>query len=85
MLTDMATTLVGSEVRRARLAKGYTLQQVSDMTGIPLRTIHGLESGETKYPNENTLRHVADALDVNYRHLALLVYGEVEAKEAIPA
>lgn len=81
-ITDMNATLVGQEVRRARNALGLTLAQVSEMSGIPLRTVHGLETGETKYPSEQSLRAIASVLckETTYRHLALLVYGETEAE-----
>ena len=75
----MNCTLVGQEVRRARNALGLTLTQVSELSGVPMRTIHGLETGETKYPSEQTLRSIAGVLgeQTTYRTLVLLVYGEV--------
>ena len=88
---EMNTTLVGHEVRRARSALGLTLAQLSERTGLPVRTIHGIETGESRYPTEPTLRPLADALtpETCYRTLALLVYGEVDSPlapaEAVPA
>ena len=85
MLPEMNTTLVGQEVRRARNALGLTLAQLSERTSLAVRTIHGIETGESRYPSEHTLRPLAEALtpETSYRKLALLVYGEVV--EPVPA
>ena len=78
----MQPTMVGTEVRRARTALGWTLQKLSDETDrlgrrVPVRTIHGIENGESRYPTEHNLRSIGDALEpeTSYRELALLVYG----------
>lgn len=76
MITDMETTLVGHEVRRARGALNLTLAQLSGQTGISTSTLHSLEKGEINYPAKTMLKILADALEpeTTYRTLAQLVY-----------
>lgn len=76
MLPDMETTLVGVKLREARGRADLTLTQLSTLTGVPMRTIHGIENGDTRYPTERILRPLGDALEphTSYRELALLVY-----------
>ena len=50
-------------VRQARAQKGYTQQELSDMTGISLRSVQRIENGET-VPREYTLRVLAEKLGV---------------------
>lgn len=90
MIPNMDTTPVGEEVRRARTTLGLTLVELSERTAlfnggekIPMRTIHGIETGESRYPTERILRPLGDALEPesSYRLLALKVYR----LESVPA
>ena len=71
----MVSTQLGSEVRQARNAKGFSLDRLSKIAGVGLRTIHAIEQGESRHPTEETLRRLASALDIPYRDLALAAYG----------
>jgi transcriptional regulator with XRE-family HTH domain len=55
--------LVGSNVRRFRLKKGWTQEQLADRCGISQQYISGLESGR-RNPTVVTLFELAQALGV---------------------
>ena len=40
--------MIASIVKEGRLAKGYTQKEVSDLTGISLRSIQRIENGEVE-------------------------------------
>jgi transcriptional regulator with XRE-family HTH domain len=79
----MTPTPLGNEVRRARTALSLSLQALSDHSAqftddgepIPVRTIHGVETGETVRPSDRNLRPLAQALGLRFESLALLAYG----------
>ena len=50
-----------NEIKEARLAAGLTQKSMSDITGIPLRTIGNWESGH-RCPPDWTKKLVVDAL-----------------------
>jgi hypothetical protein len=56
-----------------------TLKQVSEASGIPLRTIHGIEVGDIERPRPQILRALAPVLLTSYESLALKVYASAES------
>lgn len=86
----MNASPLGTEIRRARTKLGLSLQALSEATAqfttdgqpIPVRTIHGMETGEALRPHERALRPVAEVLapETNMQRLALLAYGEDPAQ-----
>jgi transcriptional regulator with XRE-family HTH domain len=73
----MVTTQLGQEVKKARRAKHLSLDALSKLSGLGLRTIHAIEQGESKHPTEATLKALASALEpeTDYRTLALAAYA----------
>lgn len=52
-------------IRQARIQHGLTQQQLSDLTGIPFRTIQNWEGGQRKCP-EYVEKMVLDLLDQKF-------------------
>jgi repressor LexA len=71
----MVRTQLGVKVRQARSRKELSLDRLSKIAGVGLRTIHAIEQGESRHPTEETLRRLATALGIPYRDLALAAYG----------
>ncbi|MFN4086909.1 MAG: helix-turn-helix domain-containing protein [Spirosomataceae bacterium] len=55
---------LGEQVKTSRLKKGWTQQQVSEATGISLRTVQRIEKGEVN-PSAYSLQKIGEALEVN--------------------
>jgi transcriptional regulator with XRE-family HTH domain len=54
---------LGDTVRRARCAKGWTIEQLSKRSGVPGRLIREMESGNGAYvPSEANTVLLAEAL-----------------------
>lgn len=69
---------VGSTLKQQRVAKGLSLQKLSEMTGISIVTICHCENG-IRLPNVNKLGVLAEALDLDYD--MLFEMWEKEKKE----
>jgi transcriptional regulator with XRE-family HTH domain len=52
---------IGQQIKDGRVAKGYTQQELSDLTGISLRSVQRIEKGEV-VPRQYTLRVLAEKL-----------------------
>lgn len=59
---------MGAKVKKARKAKGITLQQMSNLTGIDLSNLWFVENG-TRNPHILTLKSIADILKIDVRDL----------------
>lgn len=59
-MTDERVT-VGARVRTLRERAGWSQVELSRRSGVPQNTLSALETGESKRPNANTLRRIADA------------------------
>lgn len=59
---------IGQAIRKARKAKGYTLEKLADKAGITFTTIGHWERGETS-PNVVPLMAVADVLNITLDEL----------------
>ena len=58
------TQQAGVAVRKLRLAKGWTLQELSDKSGVPLSTLSKLELGQSSLTYDKILR-ICAALDID--------------------
>jgi len=61
-LDKLNTQQIGSLIKQSRVKKGYTQQQVADMTQLSLRSIQRIEKGEVM-PRQFSLNVLADQLD----------------------
>ena len=66
---------IGAKILRIRKSKGYTQEQLSELSNINLRTLQRIEKGSSE-PRGNTLNNLCDALGVNMEEL--LDYGKTE-------
>jgi len=55
---------IGTKIKELRLLKGLTQEELADKTGLSVRTIQRIESGEVD-PRTYTLNALADALGVD--------------------
>lgn len=58
------TQQAGVAVRKLRLSKGWTLQELSDKSGVPLSTLSKLELGQSSLTYDKILR-ICSALDID--------------------
>lgn len=58
------TQQAGVAVRKLRLAKGWTLQELADKSGVPLSTLSKLELGQSSLTYDKILR-ICNALDID--------------------
>lgn len=61
--TAPLATAIGTRVRRERLARGWTLDQLADVSTVSRRSVINVEQG-TANPSVGTLLRLADALGV---------------------
>ncbi len=59
---------IGSKIKELRLLKGLTQEELADKTGLSVRTIQRIESGEVD-PRTYTLNALAEALGVGIETL----------------
>ena len=52
-------------LKQAKKAKKMKLQEISDLSGIPKRTVDGIFSGKTANPRTDTLQAIERALGIN--------------------
>jgi transcriptional regulator with XRE-family HTH domain len=62
--------ITGANLRRLRLERGLTLQRMSNLAGISISGLAGLESGAVPDPRLNTVRKLARVLGVDINELA---------------
>ena len=73
-MRPQASEKIGSAIRKLRLAKGWTLAELSDRCGVPLSTLSRVELGQNALNYEKLVR-LCQVLDVD---LHGLVAREVE-------
>jgi uncharacterized Tic20 family protein len=61
-------TTIGKKIVQFRKVKGLTQEMLSELTGLNVRTIQRIESGEVD-PRLHTLKTIAEALGVNLEEL----------------
>jgi transcriptional regulator with XRE-family HTH domain len=54
----------GTKLRNVRLDRGYSQEELHQMTGISRDTISRMETGDRPNPHPRTLRKLAEALGV---------------------
>jgi len=62
---SMSNSKIGSNFKKLRAQKGYSLEKVARLADLSLNTIVRLESGTNKNPTIETLTKIAHALDVS--------------------
>jgi tetratricopeptide (TPR) repeat protein/transcriptional regulator with XRE-family HTH domain len=62
-MSDVADGL-GARLRACRRSSGLSQQELAARSGLTVRMISNLESGRTQWPFPNSLRRLADALDL---------------------
>jgi len=62
-------TIIGSRIRAARKARGLTQIELGEVVGIAQPQVSALERGATRNPKADTLRALAEALDVSADYL----------------
>lgn len=60
----MAPTPLAARVKAARAKTGLSQSQLAERSGVPLKTLVGIEQGVTLDPKSSTLLAVAKALGV---------------------
>lgn len=79
----------GDLLRRFRIARGWTQEELAERAGISPRSVINCESGATQRPQRETVRLLADALDLSDEDRALLteaVFAQrAQASTAAPA
>ena len=61
----MSNYKIGSNFKKLRAEKGYSLEKVARLADLSLNTVVRLESGTNKNPTIETLTKIAHALDVS--------------------
>jgi transcriptional regulator with XRE-family HTH domain len=61
-LDKLNTQRIGSLIKQSRIKKGYTQQQVADMTQLSLRSVQRIEKGEVM-PRQYSLDALANQLE----------------------
>ena len=74
-------TPLGKLVRSLRTAQGLTLDQLAQRSGITLRSIQAIETGDSLLPRPETLQALAAGLGVDVSVLAVKVYESASKVE----
>jgi transcriptional regulator with XRE-family HTH domain len=70
---------IGDRLRKARMRKVWTQDDLARLSGVAVVTISRIESGEAgRLPRQSTVRKLAEALDVDG---AWLLFGDAEEAE----
>lgn len=56
---------IAKNIRRIRHAKGYSQDKLSKLADVSFHTITKIEAGDTPNPTIDTMRKIADALEVS--------------------
>ncbi|KKS55876.1 MAG: Transcriptional regulator, XRE family [Candidatus Magasanikbacteria bacterium GW2011_GWA2_42_32] len=62
---SMSNSKIGSNFKKLRAQKGYSLEKVARLAELSLNTVVRLESGVNKNPTIETLTRIARALEVS--------------------
>ena len=77
-LKEKQKQMIASKVKESRLAKGYTQQELSDLSNISVRSIQRIENGEI-LPRSYTLKTLGGILGITFESM------QPELPVAIPA
>lgn len=64
----MSNSSIGQDIRKIRTSKGLSMEALSDMSGVSLRTIQRIENGEST-PRGYTLNQITKALEIDIEEL----------------
>ena len=75
---EILSIQVRKNIRKYRLMRGYTLQEVADLTGLTHGYVRDLEClSISKTPTLETIGKFADALEIDIRQL----FDDIQKKE----
>jgi transcriptional regulator with XRE-family HTH domain len=77
-------TELGTYIRQLRRAQGWTLQELANRSGLPLRRIHSIEVGQSRHPHLETLNALALVLEEDISILILKAYSRKTAPTPPP-
>lgn len=77
-------TILGTKIRRLRMEKGYSLDQLADLTGSSKSYIWELENKNPPRPSAAKLAEIANKLDTTLEFL-LDSGGEISTEDAADA
>lgn len=66
--SDNIKLIFGLKLKQARIAKGWSLAQLAEVTGMSVSYLNEIEKGK-KYPKSEKLVQLSDSLDVPYEKL----------------
>jgi transcriptional regulator with XRE-family HTH domain len=67
-LKEKQKEMIAGYVKEARLAKGYTQQELSELSNISVRSIQRIENGEI-LPRNYTLKTLAGILEISFESM----------------
>ena len=81
-MTTLHTPAFGELLRQHRLAAGLTQEELAERARISVRAISDLERGVRRAPHKDTLRLLAEALNLSEDDRALLFESVRETRRA---
>ena len=66
---------IRAKIVEIRKRKGFTQEELSDLSRINLRTLQRIEKGETE-PSSNTIKNLCQTLEINLEDI--LEFGKTE-------
>lgn len=73
----------GNKLKELLKRKGITIKELSVMTGISINTLYSITKRDTKVPDKEIVRKIANALDVNEAELYTFELLDSELKQLI--
>lgn len=70
---------LSQKISTARKTKGITQDELADKSGVTVRTIQRIESGETQ-PRAFTIKAIADALEMPFENFQVVENGSLERR-----
>lgn len=85
-MTPTHKQMIATHVKEARLARGYTQKELSDLTNISVRSIQRIENGDI-VPRSYTLKTLSQFLNISFEALQNPVEIQMleEAKNEVKA
>src|SRR5690349_16308385 len=78
-LKEKQKQMIANQVKESRLAKGYTQQELSDLSNISVRSIQRIENGEI-IPRSYTLKTLGGILGISFEGIQKEVPVQAPAK-----
>jgi transcriptional regulator with XRE-family HTH domain len=83
-MPSLLREVIGDVLRRARVAQGRTLREVSDTARVSLGYLSEVERGR-KEPSSELLSAICDALHVHLAEVLIDAAAQLAAREPAPA